>query len=40
MTAEIHADRDADMGAILADIVEEAARLILPLWKSGLAVDS
>lgn len=31
---------NADTGRILADIVEEAARLILPLWRSGLAVDS
>jgi 3'(2'), 5'-bisphosphate nucleotidase len=29
---------DADIGLRLADIVEEAARLILPLWKSGLEV--
>ncbi|HEY1561423.1 MAG TPA: 3'(2'),5'-bisphosphate nucleotidase CysQ [Caulobacteraceae bacterium] len=29
---------DPDLGARLADIVEEAARLILPLWKSGLEV--
>ena len=28
----------ADPGAILADIAVEAARLILPLWRSGLAV--
>ena len=27
-----------DVGATLADICEEAARLILPLWRSGLAV--
>jgi 3'(2'), 5'-bisphosphate nucleotidase len=27
-------------GLILAEIAEEAARLILPLWRSGLAVDS
>jgi 3'(2'), 5'-bisphosphate nucleotidase len=26
------------VGAILAEIAEEAARLILPLWRSGLAV--
>jgi 3'(2'), 5'-bisphosphate nucleotidase len=31
---------DASVGARLADITEEAARLILPLWKSGLTVDS
>ena len=30
----------ADAGKILADIVEEAAALILPLWRSGLTVDS
>ena len=29
-----------DIGPILADICEEAARLILPLWKSGLQVDT
>ena len=29
-----------DIGAELADICEEAARLILPLWKSGLTVMS
>ncbi len=29
-----------DVGPILADICEEAARLILPLWKSGLQVDT
>lgn len=34
MTAE------PDSGLILADIVEEAARLILPLWRSGLTVDA
>lgn len=27
-----------DVGAVLADICEEAARLILPLWGSGLKV--
>ena len=31
---------DADIGRALADIVEEAAALILPLWRSGLTVDS
>lgn len=30
---------DADLGRVLADIVESAGRLILPLWKSGLQVD-
>ncbi len=30
----------ADLGATLADIAIEAARLILPLWRSGLAVRS
>ncbi|MGZ8370912.1 MAG: inositol monophosphatase family protein, partial [Caulobacteraceae bacterium] len=29
----------ADIGEILADIVEEAGREILPLWRSGLDVD-
>jgi len=29
-----------DIGERLADICEEAARLILPLWKSGLEVHS
>ncbi|WP_309643561.1 3'(2'),5'-bisphosphate nucleotidase CysQ [Phenylobacterium sp.] len=29
-----------DIGAALADICEEAAALILPLWKSGLTVFS
>jgi 3'(2'), 5'-bisphosphate nucleotidase len=28
-----------DVGPILADICEEAGRLILPLWKSDLTVD-
>jgi 3'(2'), 5'-bisphosphate nucleotidase len=28
------------IGALLADITEEAARLILPLWRSGIAVDA
>lgn len=28
-----------DIGAILADIAEEAARLILPLWRSGVTVE-
>jgi len=41
MTAQPLANpTDADIGVILAGIVEEAARLILPLWKSGLTVDS
>jgi 3'(2'), 5'-bisphosphate nucleotidase len=31
---------DPDVGALLAEIAEEAADLILPLWKSGLAVDA
>ena len=32
---------DADLiGAALAEIAEEAGRLILPLWKSGLAVET
>jgi len=31
---------DSAIGAVLADIAEEAAALILPLWKSGLNVDA
>jgi 3'(2'), 5'-bisphosphate nucleotidase len=31
---------DPAVGALLADIAEEAARLILPLWKSDIAVDA
>jgi len=31
---------DPAVGALLADITEEAARLILPLWRSGMAVDA
>ena len=31
---------NTDVGALLADIVEEAGRLVLPLWKSGLEVFS
>ncbi len=30
---------DADIGRVLADVVEEAGALILPLWRSGLKVD-
>lgn len=30
----------ANLGAILADIVEEANALVLPLWRSGLAVQT
>lgn len=30
----------ANLGAILADIVEEAGALVLPLWRSGLAVQT
>ncbi len=30
---------DADLGRVLADIVEAAGREILPLWRSGLQVD-
>lgn len=33
-------DFNTDVGALLADIVEEAGRLVLPLWKSGLTVHS
>jgi len=29
-----------DVGPILADICEEAGRLVLPLWKSGLTVHT
>jgi len=32
--------RTEQIGLRLADIVEEASRLILPLWRSGLAVTS
>ena len=33
--------QDGDLiGATLAEIAEEAGRLILPLWKSGLAVET
>jgi 3'(2'), 5'-bisphosphate nucleotidase len=28
------------IGEVLADIVEEAGRLVLPLWRTGLVVDS
>jgi len=28
-----------DIGSVLADICEEAGRLVLPLWKSDLVVD-
>jgi 3'(2'), 5'-bisphosphate nucleotidase len=31
---------DPAVGALLAEIAEEAAALILPLWKSGLAVET
>src|SRR6478609_4725708 len=31
---------DADLGRALAEITEEAAALILPLWRSGLTVHS
>ncbi|WP_340645042.1 3'(2'),5'-bisphosphate nucleotidase CysQ [Phenylobacterium sp.] len=31
---------NTDIGPLLADIVEEAGRLVLPLWKSGLEVFS
>ena len=30
---------DAELGRVLADIVEAAGREILPLWRSGLQVD-
>ena len=30
----------ANLGAMLADIVEEANALVLPLWRSGLAVQT
>jgi 3'(2'), 5'-bisphosphate nucleotidase len=29
-----------NIGAVLADIVEEAGRLILPLWRTALTVDA
>lgn len=32
--------RERDVGEVLAEICEEAAALILPLWKSGLTVFS
>jgi 3'(2'), 5'-bisphosphate nucleotidase len=35
---QLSAKGDPAIGAILADIAEEAARLILPLWRSGLTV--
>jgi 3'(2'), 5'-bisphosphate nucleotidase len=38
MTIELSST--ADLGATLADIAVEAARLILPLWRSGLEVRS
>jgi 3'(2'), 5'-bisphosphate nucleotidase len=31
--------KDAELGRVLADIVEEAGAEIMPLWKSELAVD-
>ncbi|HET9161250.1 MAG TPA: inositol monophosphatase family protein, partial [Caulobacteraceae bacterium] len=31
---------DADLGRALAEITEEAAALILPLWRSGLTVHA
>jgi 3'(2'), 5'-bisphosphate nucleotidase len=30
---------DTDLGLALADITEEAGRLILPLWRDGVSVD-
>ena len=33
------ADTDAEIGRVLAEVVEEAGALILPLWRSGLKVD-
>ena len=38
MSARAPALSDPAIGALLADIVEEAGALILPLWKSGLTV--
>ena len=35
-----HPSADAELGRELAVITEEAARLILPLWRSGLTVHS
>jgi 3'(2'), 5'-bisphosphate nucleotidase len=41
MTAEASPDLTAPtLGAVLADITEEAGRLILPIWKSGCEVMS
>ncbi|HXU99073.1 MAG TPA: 3'(2'),5'-bisphosphate nucleotidase CysQ [Caulobacteraceae bacterium] len=40
MTVSSLDSRDATLGEALAEITEEAGRLILPLWKSGLAVDA
>jgi 3'(2'), 5'-bisphosphate nucleotidase len=31
--------RERDTGPLLADIAEAAGRLILPLWRSGLAIE-
>src|SRR5215475_10842769 len=31
-------ERNTDVGAALAEICDEAAKLILPLWRTGLAV--
>ena len=40
-TAPLAPPSDADdVGSVLADIAEEAARLILPLWRSGLSVET
>lgn len=36
----MQSDTQNDVGEVLADIVEAAAALILPLWKSGLEVIS
>src|SRR3954465_280017 len=36
--SETLSDLGPDVGATLAEICEEASRLILPLWRSGLAV--
>jgi len=30
---------DAELGRVLADIVEEAGTVIMPLWRTGLTVD-
>lgn len=36
---QVSQDASADLGRAFAEIAEEAAELILPLWRSDLAVD-